>query len=182
MNPRALVLMILPCIVGCASLTRRGDATLVDRKDIVWAMLDELRIPKISLANETTRTFKIRKLPVGILPTAFYIDVPFEEASKHTLNQPWRSAVVLIEAKSPNGKMIYTKIIDFSLHWKGASMPARGGRRKIWISGTDWRDNLARPDLKEYDLQIKVISHSRRPKDRLEVNFTTRVQGDDLSE
>lgn len=180
MLPRLTFALLAVFLVSCATSRKHGDTRLVDRKDIVWVMLDELRIQDIPLRRPSSRTWKIRDLPVGILPTAYYIPVPSEEASKHVVDQPWRSTIILIEAFDLSGNTIYKQKIDFSKDWQGASIPDRGGRRKIWISGTDWRENLINSQLRSYDLRITVLSPSRRASDSLQVEAMTRIQGDYL--
>lgn len=180
MPQRLLLPLLAITFAGCATYKKYGDVTLLDRKDIVWTMLDELRFQHIPLDEPSTKVWRIRALPVGILPTAYYITVPFEEHSKHLTDQPWRDVVILVEAVDLRGKILYTRKIDFSKDWKGSSMPGPRGQRRIWILGTDWRENLSNPQFQSYDLRVTVLSPSKRPSDSLQVEAMTRIQGDYL--
>lgn len=163
-------------------MKRHGDAVLIDRADFVFRVMDDLRFPRIPAGNAGRARIVVRDLPVGILPSAFLIEVPAEEDFKYDKDQPWRDLVFSVRAVDRAGRTIYFGKFDMSRDWNGGSQPGRAGKtRKIFLRGAPWRawlENLSREDARNYTLVIDIIRPSRRANDSIEIEAMTRVQGD----
>lgn len=163
-------------VAACATVTRHGDATLRDNKNILFVTMDELAFPRIPLAHKTTYRYRIRDLPQVIYPQGFYLEVPADEAFSSRHDQPWRGGIIRASLVTPEGAVFFSQTIDLSKDWNGNSSPGRNEKyRSLWLSfgepGSLHKSPL--PGHLSYDLTVQILQPSPRGTDSLRVDAPT---------
>lgn len=163
---RLFALFLALTLSACHTVTKHGDARLVDPGRIqLFPSMSALRFPKISIGRRAHYHFEVRNLPRPIYPEGVRIKIPVRELNLTRSQQPWLATVLSVRLTTPEGVSFLQQTLDFNT--------ARG-RTRFKLRSDKERWNLFKgPSYLNYDVDVKVVSPSKRSTDEVEIEAWT---------
>ena len=177
LSARISLLSLLLLFPACVTITRHGDARLVEPGKVQLApSMSGLDFPKIAIGYTGHYHFAVRDLPRPIYPETLEIIAPRREQFLSPAHQPWSGAVLSISLIALDGTVFLRQVLAFESEKNG--VPGRRtdgiGPSMLFLRSDHERWNFGRgPAYLSYDVDIDVVSASRRTTDAVRINAYT---------
>jgi hypothetical protein len=160
-------------ITACTLPKRRGDATVLDHKDFLFVVVDDLVFPWMTMNSHHLYHFKARHLPAAVYPDRIELIYPpkvpapwksmqpergglkMSREEIQTTNQVWRYTTLKIEFRSPDGKPFFERTVNLEPQRGGPSYDERRGTAVLQFLWEPARRSLL--NLTDYDVEVEVI-------------------------
>ena len=173
------ILTFAALVLLCAGCTthRFGDARIQNNRDLVGISADRFYLKPVPIDAAGMHTLRVRNLPLAMYPTHLMLRLTPAEAEMKS-ETPWEDARVLIEFRTTNGQMFFSKEIVLREAQRGLS-PGTAHQLELQFRPAErraWRAPENMPHYTDYDVIVTVIGPSRNQNHRIELYADTYVR------